>query len=206
EAPLARSSLPARGRARRPGAARRRGAGAGAGGRGEPGAAAVRGGRHLRPPRLSAAGGRGAGLPGGPVPGGREADGADHHHRLRQLLGPDPRPERRALRLPVRAHHRDAGAGGEPAVHRRLPLDRIAVRHPPRLAADPLGGGPARQDDQRQQGHALRAVGDAQRRAAGPQAARLRHAAGRGAGGHPGPGAGQPLGQHGGEVQRQPGA
>ena len=59
------------------------------------------------------------------------------------------------LRLPLRAHHRDARTRRGAAVHRGLHLDRTAVRHPPRHAADPVGGGPARQDDQREQGHAL---------------------------------------------------
>jgi len=41
------------------------------------------------------------------------------------------------------------------ALHRRLHLDRAAVRHPPRHDPDPIGGRPPGQGDQRQQGHAV---------------------------------------------------
>ena len=87
---------------------------------------------------------------------GRQAHEARDHHRLGELLDPDPRHAVRPLRLRRRADDGDQGARREHAVHGGLSVDRLPVRHQEGLGADQGLGRSQGQGGLRQQGHALR--------------------------------------------------
>jgi polar amino acid transport system substrate-binding protein len=73
-----------------------------------------------------------------------------------QLLYADPGHAVRPLRLHRSADHGHQGARRADALHRRLPVDRVPVRHQERLEADHGLGGPQGPGRLGQQGHALR--------------------------------------------------